>query len=104
VLGVLFYGRPRRETETAMRIIPMISDPTHQKLLLVVIIGGFAISTFTFFIEAEHWQVGIALLLFSALAYVLWRGHPRDDCYALVFWLSLIMGASALFMDIKDLL
>ncbi|MGC9443350.1 MAG: hypothetical protein ACP5E9_00240 [Candidatus Methanospirareceae archaeon] len=87
-----------------MRIIPMISDPTHQKLLLFVIIGGLAISSFTFFIEAEHWQVGIALLLFSAVAYVLWRGHPLDDCYALVFWLSFIMGASALFMDIKDLL
>ena len=87
-----------------MRIIPMFSDPKHQQLLLVVILGGFTISTFTFFIEAEHWQVGIALLIFSALSYLLWRGHPRDDCYALVFWLSFIMGVSALFMDIKDLL
>ena len=87
-----------------MRIIPMVSDPAHQLLMLIVIIGGFAITIFTFFIEAEHWEVGIALLVFSALAYVLWRGHPRDDCYAVVFWLSFIMGASALFMDIKDLL
>jgi hypothetical protein len=94
----------RREAEKAMGFIPMIKDPAHQKLLLFVIIGGFAISVFTFIVEAEHWQVGIALLLLSALAYLLWRWHPEDDCYAIVFWLSMIMGVAALLMDIKDLL
>ncbi len=86
-----------------MNIIPMITNRAHLRLLLFVIVGGLAISTFTFFIEAEHWQVGIALLLLSALAYALWHRHPHDDCYALVFWLSVIMGVFAILMDIKDL-
>jgi len=87
-----------------MGLIPTVTDPAHRKLLLFVILGGFAVSIYNFIIEAEHWQVGIALILLAALAYTLWRGHPDDDCYAIVFWLSMIMGVAALLLDIKDLI
>jgi hypothetical protein len=92
------------EGENAMGLIPMVTDPAHRKLLLFAILGGFAIILFTFIIEAEHWQVGIALILLAALTYALWQGHPDDDCYAIVFWLSIIMGVATLLLDIKDLL
>ena len=87
-----------------LSMVPVIRDKTHLKFLLFVVAAGLTISLFTFFFDAEHRQVGIAILLLAVFPYALWRRHPLDDCYAILFWLAVLIGISSILPDIKDLI
>lgn len=88
-----------------MSIVPSFQDESHLWFLLFLVLVGSVVSVMTFWMEsyspglAEHWHVGLAMILISAVSYAKWRRNP-DDVYSVMFWITFLLGLSAILIDI----
>jgi hypothetical protein len=93
-----------------MCVVPVFQDRSHLRFLLFVVLIGSVVSLLTFWMEsyrpgfAEHWHVGLAMLLISIVSYAKWRGNTDDDVYSVIFWISFLLGLLAILIDTGDIL
>jgi len=90
--------------------VPWVKDKSHLWFLLFVVLIGSVASVTIFWMEsyrvglAEHWHVGLAMLLISLVSYVKWRNNPDDDVYSVMFWITFLVGLFAILIDSSDIL
>jgi len=93
-----------------MCVVPLFQDRSHLWFLLFVVLIGSVVSVLTFWMEsyrlgfAEHWHVGLAMLMISIVSYAKWRGNPNDDVYSVMFWITFLTGLLAILIDSGDIL